>query len=451
MSTNNSQYTQKLITGEKAAGLIKPGDEVVYGGFILAPIYIDGFIAKRVQEKELSNNTFATMCFPGISQAVAADPKSEHLIYDNAFFSPGDRILHEMGLCNHIPSLFREIPTFFEFKYMTIDILYLRTTPIDDHGFFNFGLANTFIREMIDNTKILIVETNSTMPYCYGGLDEAIHISEVDYIVESDNSPIIATDPPPASDKDKIIADYLIKEIEDGSCLQLGIGGMPNALGALLAQSGVKDLGIHTEMLVDSVVDMYEAGCITNRNKDVFKGKIVYTFGFGSRKLYDFMDRNPACASYPVKIVNNPEVISQNKKVVSINNAIEADLFGQISSESKGHKHISGSGGQFDFVQGAYGSKGGKSFICMTSTYTDKEGNQHSRIVPQFSPGTGITVPRTMTQYVVTEYGIAQLKGKSTWKRAEALINIAHPDFRDELVKNAEAFNIWRPVNKKMD
>jgi acyl-CoA hydrolase len=451
MSINSKQYTQKLITGEKAADLINSGDEIVYGGFILAPIFIDGFIAKRIQEKELSNIRLTTMCFPGISQAVAADPKREHLIYDNPFFSPGDRILHEMGICNHIPSLFSEIPTFFQHKYISLDILFLRTTPMDDHGFFNYGLANTFIRYLIENAKIVVVETNTTMPYCLGGLDEAVHLSEVDYIVKSDNAPIITTDPAPASDTEKIIADYLIKVIDEGACLQLGIGGMPNALGALIAQAGIKGLGIHTEMLVDSVVDMYEAGCITNRNKDVFTGKIAYTFGFGSQKLYDFMDKNPACASYPVHIVNNPDIISQNKNVVSINNAIEADLFGQISSESKGHKHISGSGGQFDFVQGAYRSEGGKSFICMTSTYTDKKGEQYSRIVPQFSPATGITVPRTMTQYVVTEYGIAQLKGKSTWQRAESLIDIAHPDFRNELVKKAEEFNIWRPVNKKMD
>lgn len=442
------QYRQKLVSGEKAAGLLKSGDRILYGGFLLEPVYTDGFIAKRIENKELNDLTLLTMCYPGFCLAAAADPKREHLTYNNAFFSPGDRILHEMGACDHVPSLFSEIPTYFA-NQEPYDILYLRTTPKDASGFFNFGIATTFIRKLIDNSKTVVIETNESMPYCLGGLGEAVHISEVDYIVESDNAPILVTEPAPANDTEKIIADLLLKEIHDGACVQLGIGGMPNALGVLIAKSGIKDLGIHTEMIVDSIVDMYEAGCISNKRKNVYEGKIAYTFGFGTQKLYDFLNMNPACASYPVDLINNPNIIAQNDNVVSINNAIEADLYGQISSESKGFKQISGSGGQWDFVNGAYHSKGGKSFICMTSTYDDKEGKKHSRIVPYFAPGTPATVTRTMTQYVVTEFGIAQLKGKSTWERAESLIDIAHPDFKDELVKKAEEMNIWRPAHKR--
>ncbi len=442
------QHGQKLISGEKAAGLVKSGDRMLYAGFLLEPVYIDGLIAKRIEKKELTDVDLLSMCYPGFCMAAAADPKAEHIRYTNAFFSPGDRILHEMGTCSHVPSLFSEIPSYFDFNE-PFDILYLRTAPIDANGFFNFGIATTFIRRLIDNSKKVVIETNDTMPYCLGGLGENVHISEVDYIVESDNAQILVTTPAPANDTEKIIADILLKEINDGACLQLGIGGMPNALGALIAKSGLKDLGIHTEMIVDSIVDMYEAGCITNQRKNIYKGKIAYTFGFGTQKLYDFVNMNPACASYPVDLINNPGIISQIDNFISINNAIETDLYGQVSSESKGFKQISGSGGQWDFVHGAYHSKGGKSFICMTSTYDDKEGKTHSRIVPYFTPGTPVTVTRTMTQYVVTEFGIAQLKGKSTWERAEALIDIAHPDFQDELVKKAEEMNIWRPVNKK--
>lgn len=445
----SKQNQQKSISGEKASELIKSGNEVAYGGFILAPVYIDSLIAKRIEKKELTDIRLLSMCYPGICLAASADPKREHVIYSNAFFSPGDRILHEMGLCDHVPSLFSEIPSFFERGYTTIDVLYIRTAPMDDHGFFNYGITNTFIRRLVEKAKIVVVETNNNMPYCYGGVDEAVHISEVDYIVESDNAAILSTTPALADETEKIIAGHLLKEINDGACLQLGIGGMPNALGALIATSGLQNLGVHTEMLVDSFVDMYEAGCITNREKNVYQGKIVYTFGFGSQKLYDFMDRNPACASYPIHLVNQPEIIASNNNVVSINSAIATDLLGQVSSESAGPKQISGTGGQWDFVNGAYHSNGGKSFICLTSTYKDKGGKAHSRIVPHFKPGTAATITRTMTQYVVTEFGIAQLKGKSTWQRAEALIKIAHPDFQDDLVKQAEAMNMWRPAHKR--
>jgi acyl-CoA hydrolase len=250
---------------------------------------------------------------------------------------------------------------------------------------------------------------------------------------------------PPAkpSDTDYQIAEHIMKEIEDGSCLQLGIGGLPNVIGKLIAESDLRDLGIHTEMLVDSMVDLYEAGKVTGNFKTIDRFKMVYTFAMGTKKLYDFLDNNPACASYPVNYTNDPRAIAINSRVVGINNAIEIDLFSQVCSESSGTRQITGTGGQLDFIFGAFNSKGGKGIIALSSTFKDKDGTLKSRIVPTLTPGAIVTVPRSITQYVATEFGIVQLKGKSTWDRAKALISIAHPDFRDELTRQAKDMKIW--------
>jgi acyl-CoA hydrolase len=222
---------------------------------------------------------------------------------------------------------------------------------------------------------------------------------------------------------------------------------MPNIVGAMIADSDLKDLGVHTEMLVDSFVDMYNRGKITGKYKNIDKGKIVYTFAMGTKKLYDFLDNNPVCASYPLSYTNDPFRIAQNDNVIAINNAVEIDLYGQVCSESSGIRHIFWNRCQFDFIFGAYRSRGGKGLICLRSANV-KDGKVISRIVPTLPPGATVTVPRSITNYVVTEYGVAMLKAKSTWQRAEELINIAHPPVRDELIKMAEKQKIWVRSNK---
>ena len=233
----------------------------------------------------------------------------------------------------------------------------------------------------------------------------------------------------------------------DGNCIQLGIGGIPNAVGKMVAKSDLKDLGVHSEMYADAYLEMYKVGKITGARKNIDKYKQVYSFAMGTQEMYDFIDDNPGLAAYPIDYTNAPWIISQIDNFVSINAALEVDLFGQICSESIGTKHVSGTGGQLDFVEGAYKSKGGQSFVCLPSTVEIK-GEIITKIKPILTPGAIVTVPRTATHMVVTEYGIANLKGKNTWQRAEALINIAHPDFREALIKEAEAMKIWRKINK---
>ena len=250
-------------------------------------------------------------------------------------------------------------------------------------------------------------------------------------------------------ENDEAVAKLIVNEIPDGACLQLGIGGMPNAVGSLIAKSDLKDLGVHTEMYVDAFVDIAMAGKITGAKKNIDKGRQVYGFGAGTKKLYDYLNRNPECMSAPVSYTNDIRTISALDNFMSINNAVDLDLFGQVNAESAGIKHISGAGGQLDFVLGAYLSKGGKSFICCSSTFKTKDGQLKSRILPTLNPGSIVTDTRANTHHLVTEYGMVNLKGLSTWQRAEAIISIAHPQFRDELIAEAEKMHIWRRSNKR--
>ena len=270
-------------------------------------------------------------------------------------------------------------------------------------------------------------------------------------IVEGNNEPIgILPGGGAPTDVDVAVAKLIVEEIPNGACLQLGIGGMPNTVGSMIAESDLKDLGVHTEMYVDAFVDIARAGKINGSQKNIDRGRQVYAFGAGTQKLYDYIHENPALMSAPVNYTNDVRTIAALDNFISINNAVDVDLFGQVNAESSGIKHISGAGGQLDFVLGAYLSKGGKSFICCSSTFMDKKtGKLASRIRPTLAPGSIVTDTRANIHYLVTEYGKVCLKGLSTWERAEAIISVAHPDFRDELISQAEAMHIWRKSNKR--
>lgn len=373
-----------------------------------------------------------------------ADPDGEVFALNAWYLSGYDRKLHDRGLAYHQPMVFSNQSLYYQKSiHDLVDVAMFRVTKMNQDGFFNLHCACASLRSIMKAAKKVVVEVNEALPWAMGGADEVIHVSEVDHIVEAASKVEEAPAAAP-TEIDTQIAGHIVPLISDGACIQLGIGGLPNIIGTMLAESDIKDLGCHSEMLADAFYHLHQAGKLTNRKKGVDQGKSTFTFVTGSKFLYDWLDHNPDCATYPASYTNNSRLIAQNPNTVSINACLEVDLYGQISSESIGTRQISGTGGQLDFASGAYLSEGGMSFICCNSSYQDKDGNLRSRIVPTMQPGSIVTVPRSLTHCVVTEYGIADLAGLSTWQRAEALINIAHPQLRDELVAEAQRMNIWR-------
>ncbi|MBW1827919.1 MAG: hypothetical protein JRI74_00655, partial [Deltaproteobacteria bacterium] len=433
-------YQQKLISAEEAAGLVKSGMWIDYGSILSFPSLIDEDLAKRAVDLE---NVKVRSCLSlRDPEILKADKKGEHFIYNEWHVSEFTRKHHDNGCCSYIPYNLNEGPGLFRNNYSSRpDIAFMEVTPMSNQGFFNFGSVEKN-KSLCDVAGTVVVEVNRSMPWLLGGFDECIHISEVDYVVENNKYGIYESQPSEPSEVDIMIARRIADLIEDESTIQLGIGGLPDEVGRLLIERGAKDLGVHTEMFTESMMEMFEAGVITNRKKGLNIGKAVCTFVVGSRRLYDFVDHNNVISAFSTDYTNSPSVIAQNRKQVSVNSALAVDLRGQVSSESSGHRHISGTGGQLDFVRGAYLSPGGKSIICLPSTYKDKDGDIISRIVINHPPGTVITVPRTDVSYIATEFGVANLKGKTVWERAFALIRLAHPDFRERLEAQAREFNI---------
>ncbi|MEG0812959.1 MAG: butyryl-CoA:acetate CoA-transferase [Clostridium sp.] len=440
-------YAEKLVSAEAAAAVVKSGDWVDYGWTTGVPIAVDAAIAKRLPE--LTNVNFRGGILLRVPEIFKIENPSDHMSWNSWHMSGIERKAIAQGFAYYAPIRYSELPRYYRDLDCTPDVTMIQVAPMDEHGYFNFGPNASHLAACCETSKIVVVEVNTNMPVCLGGTEECIHISDVDMVVEGDNPPISEMGGGgAATEVDEAVAKLIVDEIPNGACLQLGIGGMPNAVGSLIAKSDLKDLGVHTEMYVDAFVDIANAGKITGAHKNIDKGRQVYAFGAGTKKLYDYLNNNPACMSAPVNYTNDIRSISAIDNFMSINNAVELDLFGQVSSESSGTKHISGAGGQLDFVLGAYLSKGGKSFICCSSTFNTKDGQLKSRIQPTLTDGSIVTDTRTNTHYVVTEYGKVNLKGLSTWQRAEAMISIAHPQFRDQLIQDAEKMHIWKRSNK---
>lgn len=427
------QYNSKLRTPEEAVKVVKSGDWVDYTTASSMPVLLDKALAKR--KEELSHVKIRGNLLPGPVHVAECDPEKKHFVYNTWHCSPYERRLCDQDMCYYIPMVFHNLTAYYHF-FIDVDVAMVSLPPMDKHGYFNFSLNTGTTAEILRQAKTVIVEVNEHLPNIRGGYDDCIHISEVDMVVEGHHDPFPIPKAAIISPEEKTIAENLIPYIKNGSTLQIGIGAMPDAIGQLLADSDLKDLGMHTELCTDAYLKLHDTGKLTNRYKNIDRGKGVLGFAIGSPDLYEWLDNNPSIKAYPLEYVNKPDVIGQIDNMVSINSCISVDLYGQVSSESVGTRQISGTGGQLDFLEGASISRGGKSFICVKSTYTDKDGKLHSSIVPYFN-GDIITSPRSQVYYIATEYGVVNLEGQSTWERAEKLISIAHPDFRADLEQAA--------------
>ncbi|MBN1276344.1 MAG: acetyl-CoA hydrolase/transferase family protein [Deltaproteobacteria bacterium] len=430
MVTYSSHYKQKLTTPQKAVEIIKDGDTIVHGLTIAEPPALLAAIAARCRQNDLKDiNIFSLLPLEHAGKTVLTPDLCDVVRAYSWFVSGSDRALVKVGLNYFVPNYFHQIPKLCR-EYMDIDIVVTAVSPMDKAGYFSFGTANDFTSTAARHCKTLILEVNENMPRVFG--DSLIHISEVHALVEN-NVPLLEMKPPEPRPEDKIIGRSISEMVPDGATLQLGIGGLPNAVTVNLM--GHKDLGIHTEVFGPGMVELIQQGVVTGRRKKTHRFKNIFTVAQGTREMYEFMNDNPSMESYPVSYTNDPAVIAKNDNVISINSVLEVDLMGQCNAEFLGGSQFSGTGGQLDFVRGAFNSKGGKSILAFYSTADD---GRISRVVPRFKTGTVVTTPRMDTHYLVTEYGVVNLKGKSTRDRALDIIAIAHPRFRDDLLKEAE-------------
>lgn len=445
MQSIYQSYRNKLRTPEQAVRVVRSGDWVDYSTSVCFPPLLDAALAAR--RDELTDVKIrGNLCF-GPIQAVECDPTREHFMYNSWHCSSYERQLCDRGLCNYIPMIFRNVVPYYR-HFLTVNVAMMCVTPMDKHGYFNLSCGAGTGKGILDKADIVILEVNEHLPRILGGFDECIHISDVDYIVEGEHPPLPEFPIDPATEEDIRIAEHILPYIVDGATLQLGIGSLPNVVGQRLCESDLRDLGMHTELCGDAYYELFLAGKLTNRRKTAQRDKGVTGIVMGTKSLYEWVDQNPGVVIEPLEYVNAAETIARQENMISINSCISVDLYGQVSSESVGFRHISGTGGQLDYLTGAAMSKGGKAFICMTSTFTDKAGARHSRVLPHFG-GDIITNPRSQDHFIVTEYGAVNLAGRTTWERADLIVSIAHPDYRDELIAAAEKQKIWRRSNKR--
>jgi len=421
------QYRAKLLTADQAVGLVKSRNRVYYGGNAAIPMALIRALAVRY--RELENVQLSHVLLLG--EDPLSRPEMEgHFRHNSLFVGPADRQAVNSGRADYVPIFLHQIPRLFHERIVPLDLAMVMVSPPDEHGFMSFGVETLATRAACANAAQVIVQVNQRMPRVLG--DSFIHVSRVAAVVEHDEElPELASKP--ISDVERRIGAHIRGMLSDGVTLQMGIGGIPDAVYETL--DGLTDLGVHTEMLADGAMRAIERGIVTGQRKTLHQGKVVITFALGSRRLYDFLDNNPLIEAHPVEYVNDPFVVSQNENLVAINSAIEVDLTGQVCSDSIGTRIYSGFGGQVDFIRGAARSKGGKPIIALPST---ARGGAESRIVSSLKPGAGVVTTRADVHYVVTEHGVAHLFGKNLWQRAEALIAVAEPKFRDQLLREAK-------------
>ena len=419
-------YRHKLVSAEEALHNVKSDDRVVIGNACAGPAaLVDALVARA---SELHNVEIVHMLT--MRPAKYTELGMEKSFHHNALFGNGStrKALKEKR-ADYIPCFFSEIPRLFKNKILPVDVALLQVTPPDEQGFCSYGVSADYTVSAAESARIVIAQMNSDMPRTGGS---KISLKDLTFIVEQDE-PLFELPPPKIGDIERKIGEYVASLVPDGATLQLGIGAIPDA--ALLFMKDKKDLGIHSEMFSDGVVFLAEAGVITNRKKTIHAGKYMATFLMGTRKLYDFVDNNPDVELYPVDYINDPYIVGQHEKMMSINSALQVDLMGQVNAEMLGPNQFSGIGGQVDFIRGASRSKGGKSIIALPSTAA---GGKISRICHELDHGSAVSTSRNEVEYVVTEYGIANLRGKNMRERAQALLAISHPEFREVLTVQAK-------------
>ncbi len=426
-------YKQKRISIPEAVSLVHSHQTIGVGMAASEP---PGLLTELGRHKDRLEDVTVWVCLPMRTYDFILKPEmTGHFFVENWFYGAPDRMVHPEGRVSYIPNnLHRAASDKLLASKGRLNVFFGTATPPDERGYMSLSLGLVIEKQLIEAADLVIIEVNENLPWTLG--DTQLHIDDVDYVVEN-HVPLFELLPTPPSETEKAIGGFIADLIEDGSTLQLGIGGIPNAITPFLLNR--HDLGVHTEMFTDGVVDLYNAGVITNKRKALWKEKMVGAFALGTQKLYDFLDNNLGVEFQQGKVTNDPYVIGQNYRMVSINTALQVDILGQVCSQSIGYKHFSGTGGQLDTHRGAQLSPGGRGIIALRSTA--KNGTV-STIVPTLSPGAEVTIPSQDVDTIVTEYGIAELKGLCLKDRMETLIRIAHPDFRGQIREEARKLGI---------
>jgi acyl-CoA hydrolase len=419
-------YQRKRLSAADAVEAVRDGDFIIVPTGVAEP----PSLLTALSDKRLSLRDVKVAQILAMRKYAYIDPATvDHVRHVALFYGGATRAGGQEGWIDFIPNCFSEVPGQIERGLIPADVVFSMASPMDAHGYFALSLGADYTMAAVAKARAVVLEVNPNVPFAYGNCH--VHISQVAALVES-NEPVLEVALPKIGPVQEAIGKYVADLIDDGSTLQIGYGGIPDAVVMQLTQK--HDLGIHTEMIGDGILTLVESGAVTNRRKNYLPGKMVATFALGSAKLYRFMDRNPALQIHPVDFTNDPSLAGLNDNLVAINATLQIDLLGQCGSESLGLAPYSGTGGQTDFVRAANRSRGGKAFIVLPAT---AKGDRISRIVPTLTPGTHVSTGKNDVDFVVTEFGVARLRGKSARQRAAALIAIAHPDFRAELTSQA--------------
>lgn len=425
------QYRARRMDAADAVRLVRDGDTIIVpSGAGEPPRLLEALSEQRREFRDVK----VSQILPLRKYAYYDPETAEHVHHVAYFFGPASRASGQGGWSDYLPAYFSELPALIKRDLSPADVVFSVASPMDENGYFSLGVAADYTMAAVGKAHAVVLEVNPNVPFAGG--DCHVHISQVAGLIEND-APLPEVGLPKIGAVQEAIGKYVADLIPDGATLQIGYGGIPDAVVMQLTHK--HDLGIHTEMIGDGIMTLVEAGAVTNRRKNCHPGKMLATFALGSKKLYQFMHRNPQLEMHPADITNDPYLAGQNDNLISINATMQVDLIGQCGSETLGFTPVSGTGGQADFVRAANRSKGGKSFIVLPSTAKE---NSISRIVPSLTPGTHVTTSKNDVSYVVSEYGVAQLRGKTAKQRAEALIGIAHPDFRAELREAARKMNL---------